>query len=298
MKSSIEELIAFVTIIDSGAIVAAAAQLDQTTSGISRALQRLESKLGVTLLERTTRKISLTQEGQIFLEKARQILLDLEAAEDALQTFDQEISGLIRIDSATPFILHVVAPLIQEFMQLYPAIEIEMNTSDQMIDLLEQRTDVAIRIGELQNSSLHAKLLCRSRLYIVASPEYLATRGYPKRPEELHQHDLIGFSKISSLNTWPLKSHDGWLTVNPKLKLSNGEAIRQLALLGNGITCLSEFVVSKDLKHGRLVALLEDENIITYQTIHAVYYQQDHLPKRVRIFIEFLAEKLKRYRDI
>ena len=297
MKSSIEELIAFVTIVDSGAIVCAAAQLDQTTSGVSRALQRLESKLGVTLLERTTRKISLTQEGQIFLEKARQILRDLEAAEDALQTFDQEISGLIRIDSATPFILHVVAPLIQEFMQLYPAIEIEMNSNDQVIDLLEQRTDVAFRFGQLQDSSLHAKLLCRSRLYIVASPEYLAKHGYPESPNVLDQHQLIGFSKVPALNTWPLKVDDRALTIHAKLKASNGETVRQLTLMGNGISCLSQFLVSKDIKQGRLVTLFEDENTMYYQNIHAVYYQQDHLPKRVRIFIEFLAEKLKKYRD-
>lgn len=297
MKSSIEELLAFVTIVDAGSIVYAAQQLNQTTSGVSRALQRLESKLNVTLLERTTRKLKLTQEGQLFLDKARKILNDLGEAEDALLRFDHESSGLIRIDSATPFVLHVIAPLIQEFMQRYPCIEIELNSNDQVIDLLEQRTDVAIRFGQLNDSSLHAKLLCRSRLYIVASPEYLARAGYPETAQDLLQHQLIGFSKVPTLNTWPLKINDQFLTVQPKLKASNGETVRQLTLLGNGITCLSQFLVAKDLKEGKLVALLEEQNTLYYQNIHAVYYQQEHLPKRVSLLIAFLAEKLQKYRE-
>ena len=127
--------------------------------------------------------------------------------------------------------------------------------------ILEQRTDVAFRFGQLQDSSLHAKLLCRSRLYIVASPEYLAKHGYPKSPNVLDQHQLIGFSKVPALNTWPLdvEVDDRALTIHAKLKASNGETVRQLTLMGNGISCLSQFLVSKDLQQGRLVALFEDE---------------------------------------
>ena len=183
MKSTFEELQAFVTIVDSGSIVAAAEHLSQTTSGVSRALSRLETKLKVTLIERTTRKLKLTQEGQLFLEKARKILHDLAEAEDLLLKADEDISGLIRVDSATPFILHVIVPLMHEFMQKYPGIEIELNNHDQIIDLLEHKTDVAIRFGELNDSSLHAKLLCRSRLYLVASAEYIERHGCPSKTE-------------------------------------------------------------------------------------------------------------------
>jgi len=126
MKSTIDELQAFVTIVDNGSIIRAAKRLGQTTSGVSRALQRLENKLNVTLLERTTRKLKLTQEGQLFLEKSRKILNDLAEAEDALLKSDSDTSGLIRVDSATPFVLHVIMPLIQEFLQHYPNIEIEL----------------------------------------------------------------------------------------------------------------------------------------------------------------------------
>lgn len=295
MKSTIEELNAFVQIVESGSIVKAAEQLGQTTSGVSRALQRLESKLNVTLLERTTRKLKLTQEGQLFLEKSRKILNDLTEAEDALLKSDHDISGLIRVDSATPFVLHVIVPLIQEFMQQYPKIEIELNNHDQIIDLLEHKTDVAIRFGELNDSSLHAKLLCRSRLYIVASPDYLAQHGTPNQPEQLLQHPLIGFTQPTHLNTWPLMLQGQHLNIHPKIKASNGETVRQLVLNGVGITCLSRFLVQDDLRAGRLVALFEDQIELQYQKIHAVYYQQEHLPKRVRLFIEFLAQKLAIY---
>lgn len=295
MKSTIEELQAFVTIVDSGSIVMAAERLEQTASGLSRALQRLESKLNVTLLERTTRKLKLTQEGQLFLTKARRILNELAEAEDSLLKSDKEISGLIRIDSATPFVLHVIVPLMQEFMQKHPNIQIELNNHDQVIDLLEHQTDVAIRFGELTDSTLHAKLLCHSRLYIVASPQYLAQYGLPQDPIELLTHDLIGFSQVQHLNTWPIKVNGKAFVSRPKMKASNGETVRQLALEGVGITCLSRFLVQDDLKAGRLVALFEDQIELYYQKIHAVYYLQEHLPKRVRLFIEFLAEKLKPY---
>lgn len=295
MKSTIEELQAFVTIVDNGSIIRAAERLGQTTSGISRALQRLENKLNVTLLERTTRKLKLTQEGQLFLEKSRKILNDLAEAEDALLKSDIDTAGLIRVDSATPFVLHVIVPLIQEFMQQYPNIEIELNNHDQVIDLLEHKTDVAIRFGELQDSSLHARLLCRSRLYIVASPDYVQQKGVPRSVEDLSQHTLLGFSYPTHLNTWPIQLNDRHITVEPKIKASNGETVRQLALHGVGITCLSHFLVQEDLQAGRLQTLFEDQIELQYQNIHAVYYRQEHLPKRVHLFIEFLATKLAKY---
>lgn len=292
MKSSIEELLAFITVVDTGSIVAAADKLQQTPSGVSRSLTRLESKLGVTLLERTTRKMKLTHEGTLFVDKVRQILADLNQAEDALLHSDRETSGLIRLDSATPFVLHVLVPLLHEFRTLYPKIEIELQSNDQIIDLLENKTDIAFRFGALNDSSLHHKLVCTSRLYIVASPDYLKTHGTPKQAAELLQHACIGFIHPRHLNTWPLKLNGKNITVKPALKASNGETVRQLALLGHGITCLSAFMIRKDLQAGSLIALFEDQIDLHIQTIHAVYYQQDHLPKRIRLFLDFLVSKL------
>lgn len=292
VKSSIEELVAFISIVDSGSIVAAARQLHLTTSGVSRALQRLESKLNVTLIERTTRKIKLTQEGQLFLQRARKIMHDISEAEDALLKSDRDTSGLIRVDSATPFVLHVIAPLLTEFTALYPNIEIELNSNDHVIDLLEHKTDVAIRFGELNDSSLHAKLLCTSRLYIVASPAYLEQYGYPQRPEEILKHTHIGFSKAPKLNEWPLYIDGERLQCQAQIKASSGETVRQLVLQGLGIGCLSAFLVEHDIQQKRLVALFEEQLEKHEQKIHIVYYQQEHLPKRVRLFIEFLAERI------
>ena len=292
MKSSIEELLAFITVVDTGSIVAAADKLQQTPSGVSRSLTRLESKLGVTLLERTTRKMKLTHEGSLFVDKVRHILADLNQAEDALLHSDRETAGLIRLDSATPFVLHVLVPLLQEFRTLYPKIEIELQSNDQIIDLLENKTDIAFRFGALNDSSLHHKLVCTSRLYIVASPNYLKIHGTPTQAAELLQHACIGFIHPRHLNTWPLKLNGKNITVKPTLKASNGETVRQLALLGHGITCLSAFMIRKDLQAGSLIALFEDQIELRIQTIHAVYYQQEHLPKRIRLFIDFLVAKL------
>ena len=292
MKSTVEELIAFMTIVDTGSFIAAAERLGQTASGMSRSLSRLESKLEVTLLERTTRKLKLTQEGQQFLQQARKILGDLSAAEEALQKSDQDTSGIIRIDSATPFILHVIAPLVQKFQRCYPNIEIELNSNDLVIDLLEHKTDVAFRFGELHDSSLHAKLVCKSRIYIVASPDYLSRNGTPQQPSELLEHEVIGFTRPSYINKWPIKVNGEYFLAQPKIKASSGETVRQLCLRGQGIARLSEFEIWKDLNEGHLLALFEDQIEHSYQSIHAVYYQQEHLPKRVRLFIEFLSEQL------
>ncbi|MFG0586437.1 LysR family transcriptional regulator [Acinetobacter sp. YQ_14] len=292
MKSTIEELLTFITIVDTGSFIAAAEKLEQTSSGVSRALSRLEAKLEVTLLERTTRKLKLTQDGQNFLNHARKILNDLNAAEEALQKSDQDTAGLIRIDSANPFILHVIAPLMHAFQQRYPNIELELNSNDQVIDLLEHKTDVAFRFGELHDSSLHAKLLCKSRIYIVASPDYLAREGMPQQASELLTHEVIGFSRPVRVNQWPIKVEGEYFFAKSKIKASSGETVRQLCLRGLGIARLSEFEIWKDLQEGRLVALFEDQIEHAYQSIHAVYYQQEHLPKRVRLFIEFLSEQL------
>ena len=157
---------------------------------------------------------------------------------------------------------------------------------------MENKTDIAFRFGALNDSSLHHKLVCTSRLYIVASPDYLKTHGTPTQAAELLQHACIGFIHPRHLNTWPLKLNGKNITVKPALKASNGETVRQLALLGHGITCLSAFMIRKDLQAGSLIALFEDQIDLHIQTIHAVYYQQEHLPKRIRLFIDFLVAKL------
>lgn len=293
MKATIDELYTFITIVDAGSIVGASLQLSQTTSSVSRALKRLEDKLNVTLLERTTRMIQLTDSGELFLKYAKEIIGKLLEAEDAVLASDVNISGIIRIDAATPFILHVLTPLLVQFTYQYPNIKIELSNNEFVIDLLKENIDIAIRIGHLEDSTLHAKLLMQSELQIVASPNYLKKYGTPKNIEELKQHKCIGFSQLSHLNQWPIYDGDELYTINPIMSSSNGEVIRNLVLQDAGVACLSNFLVKKDIKEDRLTSILADQVEKKKQNIYAVYYQKAYLPKRFRLLIDFLSQYLK-----
>ncbi|PKH25351.1 LysR family transcriptional regulator [Enterobacterales bacterium CwR94] len=292
MKITLEELKAWVVVVDTGSITAAAEQLCQTTSGISRALSRLESKLETTLMHRTTRRLALTEEGQVFLEHARGILASVEAAEEQIAQRRETPSGRLRVNAATPFMLHVIVPLVAEFRRRYPLIHLELNTDDLVIDLLEQQTDVAIRIGELRDSTIHARALGSSKLRLLASPAYLAQHGTPQSVTDLAQHSLIGFSKSERHNQWPIWLNEGeFWQVQPAISASSGETIRQLALQGQGIARISDFLSHEDVAAGRLVILLEQETREMRHPIHAVYYRNTALSSRITCFLDFLKEQ-------
>jgi DNA-binding transcriptional LysR family regulator len=295
VKITLEELRAWVAVVDSGSITAAAEQLEQTTSGISRALSRLESKLQTTLMHRTTRRLALTDEGAIFLEHARQILTSVERAEEQIARRRETPAGRLRINANTPFMLHVIVPLLAEFRQRYPQIELELNTDDIVIDLLEQQTDIAIRIGELRDSTLRARLLGSSATRLVASPDYLAKHGIPDSVAALSQHQLIGFSQLDTHNIWPVWQQEGeFLRIKPTLTASSGETLRQLALQGLGIVRLSDFVSREDREQGRLMDVLASETRELRLPVHAVYYRNQTLSSRVTCFLDFLQEKIQR----
>lgn len=294
MKTTLDELLAFTRVVDAGSITAAAAQLEQTVGGISRALSRLEGKLETTLLRRTTRRLELTEEGALFLAQARQILEAVEHAEEQLAVRRQTPAGKLRVNAAAPFMLHVIVPLVGGFRARYPEIELELNSDDQIIDLLEQRTDIAIRIGPLRDSSLHARPLGSNRLRLLASPAYLKTRGRPTSVEALAQHSLLGFTQPESLNHWPLRHPLGdSLAIRPSLQASSGETLRQLALAGEGIACLADFMTRTDRERGDLVQLLSHETLEVRQPIHAVYYRNTALASRIACFLDYVSEHLQ-----
>jgi DNA-binding transcriptional LysR family regulator len=293
MKISLEELLAFTTVVDSGSITAAAELLSQTVSGISRALGRLERKLGATLLTRTTRRLELTEEGQAFIVHARSILASVELAEEQMSMRHQQPSGRLRINAASPFMLHVVVPLVGEFRAQYPRIELELHSSDDIIDLIEQRTDVAIRIGALRDSTLHARPLGRFRLRVLAAPAYLERHGRPRKVRDLKAHSLIGFVQPESLNRWPLRNEQGEAyEIATTLRASSGETVRQLALAGEGIVCLSDFMTAADRARGDLVQLLARDTVEVLQPVHAVYYRNTQLAARIQCFLDFLARRM------
>lgn len=298
MQTTIEELLAFRTVVDSGTITAAADQLGQTVSGISRALGRLEKKLGTTLLRRTTRRLELTEEGQVFLARTRAILDAMDEAEDEVAARRQAPAGLLRVNAAPPFMLHAIVPLVSAFSTLFPKITLELNTDDLNVDLLAQRTDIAIRIGTLRDSTLHARLLCTSRLRVLASPAYLATKGKPRQMADLQNHRLIGNSQLPSLNEWPLRGSQGdSYPATPAISASSGETMRHLALAGVGIVCLADFMTEADRASGALVQLLTRDTVEVRQAVNAVYYRNTALSSRITAFLDFIAARLQQDRQ-
>ena len=295
MKITLDEMQALLAVIDSGTISAAAEQLGQTPSGVSRALGRLEEKLGTTLLTRTTRRLHLTAEGEAFVRQARHIIEAVETAEEQMALRRQRPAGRLRVDAAMPFVLHVIAPLVARYRQQFPEVALEVNSSERYIDLLERRTDLAIRIGPLADSTLHARLLGRCRLQLVASPAYLRQHGMPDSVAALSAHTLLSFNEPESLNRWPLPGDDdGQLRIRPDIAASSGETLRRLAVEGAGITCLSDFLTHADRASGALVPVLVAQTLDVYQPIHAVYYRNTAVSARVRSFVDVLADGMQR----
>ena len=294
MKTSTDELLVFVTVIDSGSITAAAEKLQQTVSGVSRALTRLEKKLDTALIRRTTRRLQLTEEGVLYLDRARAILDAMEEAEQSVARRRERPSGRLRVDAASPFMLHCIAPHMKAFSALYPEIRLELTSNERIVDLLEQKVDIAIRIGALQDSTLHARSLGSSKLRIVASPGYLAECGEPDSVEALCAHRLIGFTAPEHLNRWPLR--DGArasLKIAPVMTASSGETIRQLVVADSGVACLADFMTLADVSSGRLVPILADALVDERQPVSAVFYQSAALAGRVQAFLDFIGTRLQ-----
>ncbi|MCW3478401.1 LysR family transcriptional regulator [Neisseriaceae bacterium JH1-16] len=293
MKVTLDELQAFATVVDTGSITAAAQQLDLTVSATSRSLARLEEKLKTTLLRRTTRRLELTEEGRAFLQNARAIIDSVESAEEQMLARREMPSGRLRVDAATPFMLHVVVPLVRGYRERFPQVELELNSNEGIIDLLERRTDVAIRIGQLKDSTLHSRLIGHSRVRIFASPAYLEAHGLPRTVEELGKHALLGFNQPESLNVWPILGADGEpYQIEPAVWTSSGETLRQLALDGAGIVCLSDFMTAQDRESGRLVQVLARHTQDVRQPIQAVYYRNTAVSSRIASFVDYLIEAL------
>lgn len=294
MKTHSDELALFVAVVEAGSFRQAAENLGLDNSVLSRGVKRLEAKLGTVLLSRTTRRISLTEEGAWFYQRAEQILTQMAEAETTLQMRREQPEGILRVDAATPFILHQLVPIIGRFRERYPAIELQLHSSEGFINLMERRVDVAIRIGELGDSSLRAMPLGRSHLRILASPDYLARRGTPRLPDDLSGHVLLGFITPEHLNHWPLLSGEGdRLAITPTIRASSGETLRQLALRGEGLVCLSDFMTGTDRESGALVEVLARSNSGASRPVNAVFYSDTQRDPRLRAWLDFLKENLQ-----
>ena len=293
MKTNSDELELFVTVVDAGSLRQAAENLGVDNAVVSRRLKRLEEKLATTLLNRTTRRLSLTEEGQWFYQEAVTVLNQMAQAEAALIARKAEPEGVSRVVAATPLILHRLIPLISELRRRFPRIELHLDSSDGFINLLERRVDVAIRIGELTDSGLRAMPLGSSRLRLLAAPDYLARYGIPAAITDLQHHTLLGFTGSENLNWWPLVHDQGdRLAIKPQLRASSGETLRQLAIAGEGIACLSDFMTTDDRQSGRLVEILAELNSGARRPVNAVFYSDAQRNPRLRVWLDFMKEKL------
>lgn len=293
MKTTLDEMQVFIAIVDCGSITAAADALQQTISATSRTMTRLEEKLQTTLMRRTTRRLELTEEGSAYLEQARKIIAAVEETEEQMRARRNQPAGRLRVDAASPFMLHVIVPLVPGYRQRYPKVELELNSNEGNIDLLERRTDLALRIGSLKDSSLHAVPIGRSRVRVLASPGYLAAHGTPKRVADLREHTLLGFSQLESLNEWPLEDADGQpLHIQPSIRSFSGETLRQLALNDAGIVCLSDFMTRADRQSGALRQLFPRQTLDVRQPVNAVYYRNTAISSRIKSFIDYLVESM------
>ncbi|OZI42868.1 LysR family transcriptional regulator [Bordetella genomosp. 4] len=293
MKTTLDELQAFVAVVDTGTITAASEALGLTISATSRTLGRLEEKLQTTLLRRTTRRLELTEEGAAFLQHARAILASVDEAEEQMAARRMRPAGRLRVDAATPFMLHVLVPLIAGFRERYPEVELELTSNEGFIDLIEKRTDVAFRIGTLKDSTLHARLVGTSHLRLLASPAYLKRYGTPTEPGQLAQHALLGFTQPEILNDWPLRDAGGnTIHIKPTIASSSGETLRRMALEGLGIVCLSNFMSGEDRRKGDLVQVLSKHTLEVRQPINAVYYRNTTVAARITCFVDYVIEAL------
>lgn len=295
MKTTLDELQAFAAVVDTGSITAASELLGLTVSATSRTLGRLEEKLQTTLLRRTTRRLELTEEGAAFLQRARAILASVDEAEELMAARRIRPAGRLRVDAATPFMLHVLVPLIAGFRERYPEVELELNSNEGIIDLIEKRTDVAFRIGVLKDSTLHARPVGTSQVRVLASPIYLQRHGLPAEPGQLARHALLGFTQPESLNDWPLRDAAGnTVRIRPTLASSSGETLRHMALAGLGLVCLSDFMTREDRRSGQLVQLFAGQTLDVRQSINAVYYRNTALAARITCFVDYVVEMLGR----
>ncbi|CAN7688684.1 LysR family transcriptional regulator [Bosea sp. LjRoot9] len=286
------EMEVFARVVELGGFSPAARSLRMTPSAVSKLMARLEARLGVRLIIRSTRKLQLTDEGATFHAGALRVLADLDEAERSVAAC-QIPRGRLRVNSNVPFGRHYLLPLAPRFMAAHPGVQLDITITDQVIDLMDERADVAIRVGPMRPSQLVARKLGAAAMAIVASPDYLTRHPAPRSIADLPQHDLITFNFARHCDEWPFRLDGKRLSVpaHGRVSVGDGESARQLALSGQGLARLSLFHIGQDVAAGRLVPVLEDFNPGDVEEINAVYVGHGgRLPARVRAFIDFLVE--------
>lgn len=291
--ASSSEMNVFVAAVDAGNFSAAARILGITPSAVSKQISRLETRLGARLLNRSTRRISLTDVGREFYERCRAILSDIDAAERAVGEASDQPRGRLRVTASISFGQRQIVPMVPEFVARYPDVRVDLQFSDRMLDMVDEGIDVAVRVSAPADSALIARRLAPDRRVVCASPGYLHAHGIPAAPDDLATHNALIYSSVYS-DTWRFEGPAGSRAVRltSNFAANSGEAIRELALRGLGITRLATFLVGPDIKAGRLVQVLPEWRDPQENIIHAVYPSRRLVPPATRAFVDFLAEKL------
>ena len=287
-----DEMEVFVRVVDAESFSHAARALGLTPSAVSKLIGRLEDRLGVRLLNRTTRRLSLTEEGEAFYSRCVPILADIADAERAVSDLHAEPRGTLKVNSSTAFAQYQVMPLIPDLLARYPELNVQLTMTDSIVNLVEEGVDVAIRIGVLTDSTLIARKLAPARRVVVAAPAYLERMGAPKTPDDLEKHDCLTLSFESSLNRWEVKGDNGprIIRVSGSFQSNNAVVLHQASLEGVGLFRAATFVVGPDVEAGRLVPVLQEYEPEGEANIYAVYPTARHLSPKVRMFVDALVE--------
>ncbi|MDN3523061.1 LysR family transcriptional regulator [Halomonas ramblicola] len=285
--NQLDAMTAFVRVAELGSYTRAAEALDLSRTRVSRQVMELEEHLGVRLLQRTTRRLHLTEAGERYLARAQGILQALEEAADEVGSGTGEIRGRLRVNGPMSFGTRHLAPLVTRFMVEHPALEVRLDLNDRRVDLLEEGYDLAIRIGSLPDSSLVARRLTRCRLLLCASPDYLAAHGEPRHLEELAHHRCLRYRTGGSGGDWQFGGRR--LATRGPLESNNGDVLTLAAEAGLGIAQQPSFLVTESIREGRLVPLLGHEPPVTLD-VHGLYPARRHLPAKVERFLAWLAE--------
>ncbi|MFL9924436.1 LysR family transcriptional regulator [Herbaspirillum lusitanum] len=295
--NKLREIECFIAVAEMGSFVKAADELGISKAAVSRTILELEARLGSRLMQRTTRRLSLTEAGSLYLERCKQIVAALEEADEMLSLGASKPSGLLRINAPQTFgVLHL-APLWPMFMQRYEGVNLDVTLSDRIVDIIDEGFDMAIRIARLSDSTLVHRKLAATSVQVCASPAYLEKHGRPTHPHDLAQHTTIGYTYSASKDDWHFMGPDGPVNVKvtSRMHINNGDSCVAAAVAGIGITRQPTFMVDQHLRNGSLIALMP-EYVTSELGIYAVYPSRTHLPAKVRAMIDFLAEAFQQVR--
>jgi DNA-binding transcriptional LysR family regulator len=290
MPNTLQEITVFARIVGAGSLSGAARDLGMSTAVVSRRLAALEARLGVRLVNRTTRSLHLTDEGAAYYETCNRVLADIEEADAAVAAGRAEPRGVLRVALPASFGHQHVAPLVPKFAERYPDVQLALSLSDRAVNVVEEGFDLAVRIADLADSSLAARKLAPNRRVMCASPAYLARHGEPSTPDDLARHNCLATDFTMS---WDYRGPDGKpgsVRVSGRYACDNWEVLREWALAGLGIALKSTWDVRRHLEDGSLVSVLPGYTFASDVAIYAVYPHRRHLPAKTRAFIEFLAE--------